>query len=129
MAQGSKSRVVIWTIVGILVVVAVVMLLTRPKTAAGGVPTDPAKFSTTMEGRIGRFEGKVAQAGLTPDVTQKITDEIGKARAALQELQGMAGKPQAEIDVKTAAVQDAFNAANKLYRDATGKTAGGSGGK
>ena len=128
MAQGSKSRVVIWTIVGILVVVAVVMLLTRPKTATGGIKTDPVKFATQMEGRLGRFESKAAQAGLTPDVMQKITDEIGKTRAALQEMQGMAGKPEAEIDVKKTAAQDGFDAARKLYKEATGKDAGGDSG-
>lgn len=129
MAQGSKSRVVIWTIVGILVVVAVVMLLMRPKSAAGGLKTDPVKFASQMEARLGRFEGKVAAAGLTPDVMQQITDEIGKTRAILQEMQGMVDKPEAEITLKKTAAQDGFNAARKLYKTATGKDAGGEGGE
>jgi len=125
MAQGSKSRVVIWTIVGILVVVAVVMLLTRPKTASSSIKTDPVKFSTMMEGRLGRFEAKAAQAGLAPEVMQQITDEIGKTRAILQEMQGMADSPDAEITAKKTAAQDGFDAARKAYKAATGKDAGG----
>ena len=37
MAQGSKSRIIIWTIVSILVVIAVVMLVTKPKIGGFGL--------------------------------------------------------------------------------------------
>jgi hypothetical protein len=122
MAQGSKSRVIIWTIVGILVVVAVIMLITRPK-AGGGPQTDPTKFVSNMEGRLVRLEEKTGKAGLAPDVAQKIVDEVAKCRATLQEIQGMTGATQDELKAKVDAAQDALRAAKKLYRDATGKAA------
>jgi hypothetical protein len=127
MAQGSKSRIVIWTIVGILVVVAVVLLLTRPKT--GGMTTDPTVFATRMEGRLQKLETRVAKSGLAPDVAQTVADEIGKARTLLQELQGMAGSDQAQIKTKTDAANDAYQAAKKLLREATGKDEPDEGGK
>ena len=61
MAQGSKSRIIIWTIVGILVVIAVVMLVTKPKTS-GRPPINPQQLSRNYERQFGRLEKRIADA-------------------------------------------------------------------
>ncbi len=58
MAQSSKSRIVIWTIVGILVVVAAVMLVTKPKNS-GKPPVNPGTGSRgSFEGRFQKLEAE-----------------------------------------------------------------------
>jgi hypothetical protein len=61
MAQGNKSRIVIWTIVGILVVIAVVMLVSKPKNS-GRPPVNPERFVRQMESRFQKLEQKVSDA-------------------------------------------------------------------
>ena len=61
MAQSSKSRIIIWTIVGILVVVAVVMLVTKPKDS-GRPPINPERFVRQMESRLQKLEKRISAA-------------------------------------------------------------------
>lgn len=117
MAQ-SKSRIVIWTIVGILAVVAVIMLVTRPKTPAGGPTIDAADFAQDKAGVIDRLQRKVDRQGFTPEVKQQIDAEIEKARAVLQEIQGMTGATQVDLRKKVDEFQDHHVAAKKMMRDA-----------
>ncbi len=118
MAQGSKSRVVIWVIVGVLVVVAAILLITRPKE---GKPLDASRFVEVTGPRLDKLETRVSKAGLAPDVAQKITDEINKARTALQELQGMTDAPAAQSKQKMEEVNTAMREAKRLLREATGR--------
>ena len=66
MAQGNKSRIVIWTIVGIIVVAALVwfvFLNRKPAEGAGEFDRDKAeRFQRTMGGRIDRRERDAAEA-------------------------------------------------------------------
>ena len=97
MAEKGKSRVVIWTIVGILVVVAVVFLVVARK---GGNPTGSRSISTEdVPGFVGRMEksldneeGRVARlrSEWGSDYAAEFDEVAGlfdKVRADLQEIQ------------------------------------------
>ena len=123
MAQGSKSRIVIWTIVGILVVIAAVMLIMKPKTT-GKPPINSERFVRNMEGRLQRLEGKVAQAhvdvpGAPAEQWQKINDQIAASRQALGEMAGIT--EQKDLQAKAADVNKAYSAARKTLKEITGK--------
>jgi hypothetical protein len=102
MAQGSKSRVVIWTIVGILVVIAVILLVVGRKGAVPAgqrvmKPADVPGYVDRMNRSLERLEEQVAKAqaaGGSPDVFAKIADYTGRIRTGLQEMQGMTDKTQ-----------------------------------
>ncbi|OYD17209.1 hypothetical protein CH330_00685 [candidate division WOR-3 bacterium JGI_Cruoil_03_51_56] len=66
MAKGSKSRIVIWTIIGILVVVAIIFLVTNKKGGGTGgtLPLKPEKVAafvrrTTV--RLDKLEAQLAE--------------------------------------------------------------------
>jgi len=126
MAQGSKSRIIIWSIVGILVVVAVVMLVTKPKTGSITPPVNPERFAKVMEGRFQRFERRISAAqadfpGAPAELWQKISDEIALGR---QVMSGMAGlTEQKDLEAKRDSVQKAYASARKMYKEITGKEA------
>jgi hypothetical protein len=125
MAQGSKSRIVIWTIVGILVVIAAVMLIKKPKTTAKP-PLNTERFARNMESRLQNLEGKVAQArndfpGAPAEQWQKITDNIASARQQLAELPGIT--EQKDVQAKASSVQKAYSGARKTLKEITGKEA------
>jgi len=102
MAQGSKSRVVIWTIVGILVVIAVILLVVGRKSAVPSgqrvmKPADVPGYVDRMNKSLERLEKQVATAqaaGGSPETFAKIADNIGKIRTGLQEMQGMTDNKQ-----------------------------------
>ena len=128
MAQGSKSRIIIWTIVGILVVIAVVMLVTKPKGTASRPPVNVERFAKQMENRFQRLEGQVSDAqsanpGAPAEQWQKIGDEIAHGR---QLMAGMAGlTEQKDLQAKRDSVQRAYLDARKVYKGITGKEAKG----
>jgi len=95
MAQGSKSRVVIWTIVGILVVIAVVFLIIARKGAA----PSRAPFSTDrvpryveqMDRRLNNLSDEAAElrGEYGPEEFVAFDSVMALARAGLEELQGL----------------------------------------
>jgi hypothetical protein len=123
MAQSSKSRVVIWTIVGILVVVAAVMFIKKPKTS-GKPPVNTARFVKNMESRLQKLEAKVAQAhvdvpGAPAEQWQKITDAIASVRQILTEMPGVT--EDKDLQVKVADANKAYVGARKTLKEITGK--------
>jgi hypothetical protein len=123
MAQGSKSRVVIWTIVGILVVVAVVMLVTKPK-SSGRPPINAERFARQMESRFQKLEKRVSVAqsenpGAPAEQWQKINEEIALGRQVMAGMPGLT--EQKDLEVKRDSVQKAYVAARRALKDITGK--------
>jgi hypothetical protein len=124
MAQGSnKGRIIIWTIVGILVIIAVVMLVTKPKTTSGP-PVKPERFVRTMEGRFQKLEVRVSDAqaqnpGAPAEQWQKISDEIALGRQIMAGMPGLT--EQKELQIKRDSVQKAYLAARKALKGITGK--------
>ncbi len=101
MAQGSKSRVVIWTIVGILVVIAVVFLIVGRKGTPSGkravAAEDIPAFVNRMESRLVKFEHRIEAArskGGDPAAFAKVDEQVAKVRAGMQELQGITDQTQ-----------------------------------
>ena len=121
MAQSNKSRIVIWTIVGILVVVAVVFLVLGKKgSVSGSKPLDVAKFTRLMTTRIDKVEGNAAElrGEYGPDADEhfsKIDAHIERTRHWLQLIQDASG----DEAVKEArdSIQDNYHAAKKLVRE------------
>lgn len=125
MAQGSKSRVVIWTIVGILVVIAAVMLIKKPKTTAKP-PVNTARFVKNMESRLQKLENNVEQAraatpGAPAEQWQKITDGIANTRKIMGEMAGITDDK--DLQAKVVDANKSYIDARKTYKDLTGKDA------
>jgi hypothetical protein len=123
MAQGSKSRIIIWAIVGILVVIAVVMLVTKPKNT-DRMPVNPERFVRQMEGRFQKLEARVSDAqsenpGAPAEQWQKISDEIARARQVMAGMTGLT--EQKDLQPKRDSVQKAYLAARKVLKEITGK--------
>ena len=124
MAQGNKSRIIIWTIVGILVVIAVVMLVTKPKGVASRPPVNAERFVKQMENRFQRLETQVSDAqsanpGAPAEQWQKVNDAVARGR---QLMAGMAGlTEQKDLQAKASDAQKAYNEARKTLKDITGK--------
>jgi len=123
MAQGSKSRIIIWTIVGILVVIAVVMLVTKPKTS-GRPPINPQQLSRNYERQFGRLEKRIADAqsanpGAPAEQWAAITEQISLGRQVLGRVSGLTD--QKELEAKRDSVQQTYLAARKVLREITGK--------
>ena len=123
MAQGSKSRIVIWTIVGILVVVAVVMLISKPKTS-GRPPVNAERFARQMETRFQKLEKRVSAAqadfpGAPAELWQKISDEIAHGRQVMAEMPALT--EQKDLEAKRVEVQQAYVGARKVLKEITGR--------
>jgi len=123
MAQGSKSRIVIWTIVGILVVVAVVMLVSKPK-ASGKPPVNAERFARQMESRFEKLERRISAAkadfpGAPAEQWQKMSDDIARARQVMAEMPGLT--EQKDLEAKKADVQHAYTGARKTLKQITGQ--------
>ena len=123
MAQGSKSRIIIWTIVGILVVIAVVMLVTKPKTS-GRPPVNGERFARQMENRFEKFERRVSEAqsanpGAPAEQWQKISEDIAQGRQIMAGMPGLT--EQKDLEAKRDSVQKAYLAARKVLKEITGK--------
>jgi len=123
MAQGSKSRIIIWTIVAILVVIAVVMLVTKPK-SSGKPPVNPERFAKQFEGRFQKLENRVARAqsenpGAPAEQWAQISADIAQGRQVMAAMAGITD--QKELDAKRDSVQKAYLAARKVLKEITGK--------
>lgn len=122
MAQGSKSRIVIWTIVGILVVIAVVMLVSKPKDS-GKPPVNPERFARHFESRFQKLENRVARAqsenpGAPAEQWAKISADIAQGRQLMAAMSGLTD--QKALDAKRDSVQKAYLAARKVLKEVTG---------
>ena len=123
MAQGSKSRIIIWTIVAILVVIAVVMLVTKPK-SSGKPPVNPERFAKQFESRFQKLENRVARAqsenpGAPAEQWAQISADIAQGRQVMAAMAGITD--QKELDAKRDTVQKAYLAARKVLKEITGK--------
>jgi hypothetical protein len=123
MAQGSKSRIIIWTIVGILVVIAVVMLVNKPKDT-GKPPVNPERFARQMESRFQKLEGRVARAqsenpGAPAEQWAKINADIAEGRQLIASMSGLTD--QKDLNNKRDSVQKAYLGARKVLKEITGK--------
>jgi hypothetical protein len=125
MAQGSKSRIVIWTIVGILVVLAVVMLtITKKSSNSAKPPINGQRYATQMENRFQKFERTVTAAqaqfqGEPAEQWQKINDDIARGRQVMNEMPALT--EQKDLQVKRDSVSQAFSDARKVLTGITGK--------
>jgi|APIni6443716594_1056825.scaffolds.fasta_scaffold1183873_2 hypothetical protein len=122
MAQGSKSRIIIWTIVGILVVIAAVMLVSKPKDS-GRPPVDPERFARQFESRFQKLENRVARAqsenpGAPAEQWAKISADIAQGRQLIAAMSGLTD--QKVLDAKRDSVQKAYLAARKVLKEVTG---------
>jgi tRNA U34 5-carboxymethylaminomethyl modifying GTPase MnmE/TrmE len=125
MAQSSKSRIVIWTIVGILVVVAAVMFIKKPKEATVSGPAVTPGRIQALESRLQKFQNKVDQArsefpGAPAEKWQQLTDITAKGRQALTDMQAMT--EQKDLKVKLAEYQKDMIEAKRLLKEITGRT-------
>ncbi len=127
MAQGSKSRIVIWTILGIVVVIALVWLITSKKSnTSARPPVNAAAFATKMESRLGRLEGKVAQAradypGAPAEQWQSIADDIAGVRQILAQMPAITDSK--DLQAKVDSVNKVFVGVRKTFKQITGKDA------
>jgi hypothetical protein len=125
MAQGSKSRIVIWTIVGILAVIAVVFVITNKKSATEK-PINPDKLAQSYTRLFGRLDKRVAKAqsefpGAPAEQWQKINEQIALGRQVLAGVPGLTD--QKDLVAKRESLQNAFIAAHKTLRAITGTDA------
>jgi len=123
MAQSSKSRIVIWTIVGILVVVAAVMFLRKPKDATVGKPAVRAEHVDKLMGRLDKFEARIAKAKAEfPDAPaekwQQVDDMVARGRQTLTDMQGMT--EQKDLQAKLLEYQNGMIETRKVLKEITG---------
>jgi|WetSurMetagenome_2_1015567.scaffolds.fasta_scaffold214028_1 hypothetical protein len=132
MAQGSKSRIIIWTIVGILAVVAVVFVITNKKSDSGKPPVNADRFVKQMEVRFEKFEQRVSEAqaanpGAPAEQWQKIGEQVALGRQVMANMSGLTD--QKDLQPRRDSVQKAYLAAAKLLKVITGKDEGKAGGE
>jgi len=123
MAQGNKSRIVIWTIVGILVVIAAIMLITKPKNV-DKLPVNKDRFVNTMTSKLDRLDKKVAAAqaefpGAPAEQWQSITTGIAGVRQILADMGSLT--EDKDLRPKVEEANKAYNAAKKVLKEITGK--------
>jgi len=118
MAQGSKSRIVIWTIVGILVVAAVVFLIVSRKGTPTSKPINVEAFVKQYERRLERLAKTAdemrADPAMAADLAQ-VDSIMNLARAGVTEISGMAGDLKA-AEAKRAVMTDQWRAIKKLLK-------------
>lgn len=118
MAQGgNKSRIIIWSIVGVLVVVAVILLATRPK-QTGGPEVNVADFTETMNKKLDKLQARIDKAGLTPEQVAPIEAEMNKVREILGQMANT--QDQKELRKLADLAHEANIAARKALKAATG---------
>lgn len=122
MAQGSKSRIIIWTIVAILVVVAVVMLVTKPKTSSGP-PVNAERFVHQYESKFEKLESRVSRAqsenpGAPAEQWADISQEIALGRQVMAGMPGLT--EQKDLGAKRDSVVKAYLGAKKVLKAITG---------
>jgi hypothetical protein len=123
MAQ-NKSRIVIWSIVGLLVVVAVIFLIVGRQGATPAKPfhaDDVPKFTRLMENRIEGVEERAAKVRAEygsedAEVFAQADQHLAAAREWLQKMQGTTNDN--ELGALRDSVQEHYKAARRLLREA-----------
>jgi len=123
MAQSSKSRIVIWTIVGILAVIAVVFVITNKKSATSR-PENPEQLARAYTRSFERLDKRVAKVqsefpGVPAEQWQKINEQIALGRQVLAGVPGLTD--QKDLAAKRESLKDAYVAVNKSLKAITGK--------
>jgi len=123
MAQGSKSRVIIWTIVGILAVIAVVFVITNKK-AVAGKPINPDQLTRSYTRSLDRIDKRVAKAqaefpGAPAEQWQKLSEQVALGRKILAGVPGLTD--QKDLVAKRESLREAYVAVNKTLKAITGK--------
>lgn len=126
MAQSGKSRIIIWTIVAILVVIAVIMLVTKPK-SSDRLPVNPERFVRQYENRFHKLEVRVSDAqsenpGAPAEQWQAISDNIARGRQVMAGMPGLT--EQKDLQAKRDSVLKAYLAAVKVLKEVTGEDHG-----
>jgi hypothetical protein len=120
--QGSKkSRVLIWTIVGILVVVAAILTITGRRSREGTakrvirveqIPQLVGNMTRKIDAAERNFARKRDQ--VTPEAFAQAAEYLAKARTNLQEFQGLTDPK--ELDAKMEEAKANLGAARKLFK-------------
>ena len=120
----ATAGVVLGSIPTFLVLIALFFVLGARGGATSKVPpVDVAKFTSAMEGRLQKLEGRMAKVGASRDAVQKVNEEIVKTRALMQEMAGMTNASQTDLHAKLLEVQKAYSSARKVFKDAGGHDA------
>jgi hypothetical protein len=122
MAQVSKSRIIIWSIVGVLVVLAVYVWVTKPKDM--GKPIDPDQLNRSYTRLFERLEKKVSTAqsefpGAPAEEWQKMNEGVALGRALLGRVPGLT--EQKDLVAKRDSLQEAYVNTIKSLKQITGK--------
>ncbi|MBM3332029.1 hypothetical protein FJY68_09305 [candidate division WOR-3 bacterium] len=122
MAQGSKSRMIIWAIVGVLVVVAVVMLISKPKDM--GKPVDADQLTRSYARLFERLEKKTATVqseypGAPAEQMQKINEGVALGRAILGRVPGLT--EQKDLVAKRDSLKEVYVTAIRSLKAITGQ--------
>ena len=124
MAKGSnKSRIVIWTIVGLLVVTAVVFLIVGRKGTSTDKPfrvEDVPKFVRLYSGRIDKVASNADEArgnygADANEVFAEVDSYVEACRAGLAEIQDITD-PEALV-AKQDEIQENYRAAKRILRE------------
>ncbi len=121
-------RPVIWTILAILVVLAIVFVVIArkgagPATARRGPMSaeDYAKFADKMDKSIARYEGRLArltEKGIEPQ-SQPMVDQFN---SKISELKGLVADLRASgSEEKVEKIRQLYKEVKKVYRDLGGK--------
>ena len=122
--KKNRSRIIIWSIVGVLVVVAVVFLVLGRRGVTGGERNisdeDVPGFVARMQSRMGKFEQRVAAARSElgeSEVFSQIDGLLEKVRVGLDEIQQLTDA--AAIKEKMEQIKDDYNQAKQILKEST----------
>lgn len=123
MAKANKSRIVIWTIVGLLVVVAVVFLVVGRKGESSEKPftvDDVPQFVRLYSGRVDKVAENVNEmrgeyGSEAAEVFAEVEGYIEACRTGLQEIQDLT-EPGALI-AKQDEIQENYRSAKRILRE------------
>jgi len=121
MAKSGKGRIVIWVIVGVLVIAAVVMLVTRPKDQTGvrdisqeDVPDYIGRYEHHLERLDHRIGNALEDYGHSEGFVE-IDDKMQYIRNGLVELEGLTEAE--DIEAKMDSIDEAYKEARQLLSD------------
>jgi hypothetical protein len=111
------------SVVVMILAVTAILLIKKPKTYAMP-PVNTERFVRSMESRLQKLEGKVAQARVDvpsapAEQWQKLSDDIANIRRILSEMPGVSG--QENLQAKVVEVNKAYVAARKTLKEITGE--------
>jgi hypothetical protein len=121
MAKSGKGRIVIWVIVGVLVIAAAVMLVSRPKDMTGvrdiseeDVPDYIGRYEHHLE-RLDKRVGKALEDYGHSEGFSEIDDKMQYMREGLADLEGLT-EPE-DIAAKMDSIDEAYKEARRILSD------------